>query len=82
MNDLPPGLRALFQVEALTGYEMLTWGYDEVYRLRHHGPADNEQALHRQSVGRGLLISRGQWRSGLSKRAATRLSVGLTRRAG
>jgi hypothetical protein len=29
MNDLPPGPRALFQVETLTGYEMLTWGHDE-----------------------------------------------------
>src|SRR5262249_22136682 len=28
-NSLPPGLRPLFQVEALTGYEMLTWGHDE-----------------------------------------------------
>jgi hypothetical protein len=44
----------LFQVEALTGYEMLTWGHDEVYRLRHHGPADDERgplpAVRRQRV--------------------------------
>jgi hypothetical protein len=59
MNDLPPGQRALFQVEALTGYEMLTRGHGK----RPVGciimaPADDERgplpAVHRPGVEPGL----------------------------
>jgi superfamily II DNA or RNA helicase len=56
-NDLPPGHRALFQAEALTGYEMLTWGYDErsVGCVIMAQPTMSK-ALSRQSVGRGLRL--------------------------
>jgi superfamily II DNA or RNA helicase len=56
-NDLPPGLRALFQVEALTGYEMLTRGHDErsVGYVIMARPTTSE-ALYPQSVGRGLRL--------------------------
>jgi hypothetical protein len=54
-NHLPPGPRALFQVEALTGYEALTWGHDEksVGYVIMARPTMSK-AFHPQPVGRGL----------------------------
>jgi superfamily II DNA or RNA helicase len=53
-SDLPPGLRALFQIAALTGCEVLTRGHDErsVGYVIMARPTTSE-ALYPQSVGRG-----------------------------
>ena len=58
-NYVPPGLRALFQVEAPTGYEVLTWGHDErsvgcVIMAR----PTTSKALHPQPIGRWFEAAR------------------------